>query len=404
VNAECRRQNAERRRRRFASAFCLLHSAFALSASAQQSTSSFNVFGYLSGRTAYVESIPSWTQGDFGKFDAGANAANDRVWRSTAVAQLGVDWTPVTWLTAHGQVLARTEPSGTQGKRFGVVEAYADAHGEHLRLRAGQFFLGTSRENTDPLWTSPYTITWSALNSWVGQEVRPVGVDLQYSPSFYATLGATAFRDNDTMGTLPAARGWTLGNRLTVFDEDVAVPPPQGTTKPFTGDLDGLWGHSERIRLSLPERAMIQVTHLDNRAELVNRRGQVPWLTRFDHVGAQVGMSGPWTLAAEWLSGETTVGFPGGSFTLDFDTVYLLGSWKRENNRLSARVERFTTRDHTRPSPDFAHERGNAWTVAWFRGNDRQRLGIEYVHVNADRTSTANVDGSMLTLELRYKF
>ena len=135
------------------------------------------------------------------------------------------------------------------------------------------------------------------------------------------------------------------------------------------------------------------------------RRGEIPWLTRFDHVGAQAGTSTtPWTLAAEWLSGETTVGFPGGSFTLDFDTVYLLGSWKRGDNRLSARVERFTTRDHTRSVPDFARESGNAWTVAWFHGNDRARTGIEYVHVNADRASTANVDGSMLTLELRYKF
>lgn len=376
--------------------------AVAPAASAQ---STFNVFGYLSGRTSYVRSIPSWTQGDYGKLDLGAHASNERAWRGTAVAQLGADWNPTSWLTAHGQVLARTEPSGTGGKRFGLVEAYAEAHGDKWRLRAGQFFLGTSRENTDPLWTSPYTITWSALNTWIGQEVRPVGVDAQFSPSFYITAGATAFRDNDTMGTLTSARGWTLGNRLTVYDESLPVPPVQQTsTKPFTGDLDGKWGHSERVRFSLPERAMIQVTHLDNRAELVNRRGQVPWLTRFDHVGAQIGTTTPWTVAAEWLRGDTTVGFPGGTFTMDFDTVYLLGSWKSGNNRYSARVERFNTRSAKAATPDFVRERGRAWTVAWFRGNDHARLGIEYVNVTADRFSPPNVDGSMLTLELRYKF
>jgi hypothetical protein len=394
-------QNAERPRR-ILSAFCILHFAFAVAANAQ---STFDVFGFLTGRSAYVKSIPSWTTGGFGKFDTGADAANDSALRSTAVAQLGADWKPTTWLTAHAHVLARTEPSGTEGRRFGVVEAYAEAHGERWRLRAGQFFLGTSRENVDSLWTSPYTITWSALNTWVGQEVRPVGADLQYSPNFYITIGATAFRDNDTMGTLPAERGWTLGNRLTLYDERVAVPPPQGSTKPFTRDLDGIWGHSERIRLSLPERAMLQITHLDNRAELVNRRGQVPWLTRFDHVGAQVGMTTDWTIAAEWLSGDTTIGFPGGTFTLDFDTVYLLGSWKRGNNRVSARVERFNTRSHERSAaPDQARERGNAWAVAWFRGNESARLGIEYLKVNAERFYPANVGGSMWTLELRYKF
>lgn len=385
----------------------LLLIALATSANAQ----SFQILGYLTGHSTYVKAPPSWTGGGFGRFDVGADAAREHAVRSTAVAQLGADWSPTTWLTAHGHVLARSEPSGTQGRRFGVVEAYADLHSERWRLRGGYFFLGTSRENVDPLWTSPYTITYSALNSWIGQEVRPVGADLQYSPNFYITLGATTFRDNDTMGTLPAARGWTFGNRLSVYDEAVAVPPPQNLTKPFTRDLDGLWGHSERVRVQLPERAMLQVTHLDNRAELVDRRGQVPWLTRFDIVGAQAGTNGPFTLAAEWMSGETTVGFPGGSFTMDFDTVYLLGSYKHEHDRISARVERFATRDHARSDPDFSREDGRAWTVAWFRErNANLRAGIEYVHVTGERLAASGVGvspetgGSTLTIELRYKF
>jgi hypothetical protein len=368
---------------------------FASTANAQ----SFKLFGFLTVLSAYVKAPPSWTGGDFGRFDVGADAAGDHATRTTALAQVGADWSPTTWLTAHGHVLARSEPSGTEGRRFGVVEAYADLHGERWRLRGGYFFLGTSRENVDPLWTSPYTITYSALNTWIGQEVRPVGVDLQYSPGFYITLGATAFRDNDTMGTLPAARGWTFGNRLSVFDEAVAVPG--GSTKPFLRDLDGKWGHSERIRLQIPERAMLQVTHLDNRAELVDRRGQEPWLTRFNIVGAQAGMSGPWTLAAEWMSGDTTIGFPGGTFTLDFDTVYLLGSFKHEHDRLSVRVERFSAGDD---------EEGQAWTIAWFRErNANLRAGIEYAHVSGERPNPfgpglAETGGSMLTLELRYKF
>ena len=41
-------------------------------------------------------------------------------------------------------------------------------------------------------------------------------MDLQWSPNFYASVGATAFRDNDTAGALLAWRGWSVGNRLTV--------------------------------------------------------------------------------------------------------------------------------------------------------------------------------------------
>jgi len=374
---------------------CLLAFIFASAANAQ----TFQLFGYLTGHSAYVKAPPSWATGGFGRFDAGADTAGDHATRSSAVAQVGAEWSPTTWLTAHGQVLARSEPSGTKGRRFGVVEAYADLHGEKWRLRGGYFFLGTSRENVDPLWTSPYTITYSALNTWIGQEVRPVGVDLQYSPSFYVTLGATAFRDNDTMGTLPAGRGWTFGSRLTVYDEELAVP--DGTTKPFTRDLDDKWGHSERVRVQIPERAMLQVTHLDNRSELGERRGLDPWRTRFNIVGAQVGTTGPWTLAGEWMSGDTTIGFRRGTFTLDFETAYLLGSYKHEHDRLSVRVERFSTS---------VNEDGKAWTVAWFRErNANLRAGIEYVRVSGDRPDATGfgviqTGGSMVTIELRYKF
>src|SRR6202022_1618441 len=126
-----------------------------------------------------VKSIPSWLGGDFGKFDVGGRAAGDALTRETAQAQLGFDYTPATWLLLHADGVARHEPSGTFGRRAGLVQAYVDLYNEHWRLRAGSFWLPTSRENIDPLWTSPYTITYSALNSWIGQEVRPIGADLQ---------------------------------------------------------------------------------------------------------------------------------------------------------------------------------------------------------------------------------
>ena len=123
-----------------------------------------------------------------------------------------------------------------------------------LRLRVGHFWLPTSRENIDPLWTSPYTITYSAWNSWMGQEVRPLGADLQISPSFYFSLGGTAFVGNDTMGTGLAAHGWTFGNRLSAYNEVIAAAPD--TTRPFGTDIDHKIGDSERIRQrqGLPRR------------------------------------------------------------------------------------------------------------------------------------------------------
>src|SRR5712691_2047955 len=232
------------------------------------SSSSYQLHVFISARSIYVKSPLSWTQGGFGRFDVGSSNINDRRNVNLDVAQLGFDWTPASWLAIHADGLARHEQSGTVGKRAGIVQAYADLSISALRLRAGSFWLPTSRENIDPLWTSRYTITYSALNSWMGQEVRPLGADLQFSPNFYFTAGATAFRGNDTMGTVLADRGWTFGNRLTVYDEDIAVPAPNDITKPIGRDLDGRYGYSERLRVQLPERALLQFTHIDNRARI----------------------------------------------------------------------------------------------------------------------------------------
>src|SRR5204862_5599482 len=48
-------------------------------------------------------------------------------------------------------------------------------------------------------------------------------------------------------------------------NKDLAVPPPPGSTRPIGPDLHGKWGFSERVRLTLPERALITITNLDNR-------------------------------------------------------------------------------------------------------------------------------------------
>jgi hypothetical protein len=369
-------------------------------ASAFAQTRGFELHGYLTGRAIRLEeSIPSWTEGDFGKFDVGGNTA-------TASLQLGADWVPARWLSLHADGVARHEPSGTGGRRAGIVQAYADVSNEHWRLRAGMFWLPTSRENIDPLWTSRYTITYSALNSWIGQEVRPIGADLQWTPSFYVVAGATVFRGNDTMGTVLAGRGWSFGDRITVYDETLRVPLGE-VTKPVARDLDDRNGYAGRLRLQLPERAMIQFTHIDNKAELVPLlRGQEPWQTRFDMVSATAGMNGPTTLSAEYAWGWTAVGFPGGSYTMNFETGYVLLSHKRGAERWTARVERFTTHSRDFEPDDTAREHGHAATLAWFHDSTPHlRLGLELTRVTADRVGlSVRPGGTMVTAEVRYGF
>lgn len=363
---------------------------------------SLQFHGFLTAREIYVKAQPSWIDGGAGRFDVGASNPNDNRTVNLDVAQLGADWTPASWLLLHADGIARKEPAGSEGRRGGLLQAYAELRTDKFRLRGGTFWLPTSRENIDPLWTSPYTITQSALNSWIAQEVRPIGVDVEFSPNYYITLGGTVFRGNDTMGSELAARGWTFGNRLSVYGE--RLPRPDGgTTRPIGEDLDNRNGYSERLRLQLPERALLQVTHIDNRAERVPRlKGQTPWDTTFTVVGATLGTNSPSTISAEWARGSTTIGFRTGTFTMDFETGYILISQKNAMGRWSVRYDRFST------SP--RREHGHAWTVAWFRlPSEHLRWGAEYVRVKGDRPALGpvfdpNTGGTTITVELRYAF
>jgi hypothetical protein len=398
--------------------FALLMLVISAQATAQNT---FRLHGFLSAREIYTSGQPSWLSGGFGRFDTGAADVNDHRLLTLGVAQIGAEWAPTSWLDLHGHGVARRDQPGAHGKRAGLIEAYVDLHSEHFQLRAGQFFLSTSRENTDPLWTSPYTISFSPLNSWIAEEFRPVGVDLVWRPNFYVTAGATAFRNNDSMGALLAWRGWSVGNRLSVYNEVLPLPPlfslPTDFAKqrhdgtiPFERDLDGRTGVSARLRLQLPERAMMQLTRVDNRGDRELYRGEYAWQTHFNIAAAQIGLTSPATVAAEYCWGATGMGHPPHFVQADFSTWYLLTSWKRNNDRYSIRFDSFSTTDRDHVAEDNT-EHGHSWVLAWMHDlNPTIRLAAEFAQVTGSRAAaqqsgfSPNTDGRMVTMEIRYGF
>ncbi|HSY50835.1 MAG TPA: hypothetical protein VLC46_18670 [Thermoanaerobaculia bacterium] len=383
--------------------------------------SAFQLHGFLSAREIYTSGQPSWLEGGFGRFDTGASGVNDHRILTLGAAQVGADWTPVSWLNLHASGVARRDQPGAEGKRTGLVDAYVNLHSEHFDVRAGQFFLATSRENTGPLWTSPYTVNFSPLNSWIGEEFRPVGIDLAWRPNLYVTAAATAFRNNDTLGALLAWRGWSVGNRLTVYDEVLPLPPlfslpttfakqRHDGTVPFERDLDGRTGISARLRLQLPERAMAQVTHVDNRGERDEYRGEYAWQTRFNIAAAQVGLTSPATIATEYCWGKTGMGDAPRFVQADFATWYILTSYKLGNDRYSIRFDTFSTKDRDGVAENNS-EQGHSWVLAWMHDlTPNVRLGTEFAQITGNRPAALqsgfnpDTDGRMLTLEVRYGF
>ena len=385
----------------------------------------FDLTGYVAARGVNATGPTSWLDGGFGRLEAGGDRDD-----FNATAHLGVDWRPTKWLDLHASGVARSD---VRGEDAGLIEAYADVRREfafdEMRLRGGFFFLPTSKENRDDNWASPYTIGFSALNTWIGEEVRPLGVDLQYRHTTRAghtiTGGATAFRGNDTMGTILGWRGWSVGDRLSTYGETLPLPPlgslersgpfwrqrDEGTT-PFTEDLDGHVGYSARVRYGVPQRGNIQYTYVDNGGDRAlhppdSTNAEYAWDTRFHLLGAELGDPDRMVVAAESMVGETYMGLSNVNFVnADFWATYLLVSAKRGRNRWTARYELFATEEKDRsPLGENNDESGRSWTFAWMLDiTSALRGAAEFTQVTGKREPEQRIDGRTFTAEVRYRF
>lgn len=303
---------------------------------------------------------------------------------ASAQVQAGLDWSPTPMFGAHVHLLART---GGEGRRdaVGVPEAYLDLNlrrgDDRVRVRGGAFFLPTSRENVDALWENPYAITSSALNSWLGEELRPIGVDASYwSRRLFA--GATVFYGNDTLGSLPAVRGWTRDDHWTLLGEWVPVDAEYFTSVSAENDHRVSWSARGGWR---GERLFVQLTHLDNRADGLEYGQLFNWGTRFDIASAEYTIN-DWTIAAESGWGPTFLVVEGQRFYTDMEASYAMVSRRWPRARATVRLESFRIDD----------ERDQAVTFAYFwTGIPKLRIGAEVSSGQGSRRAL---------IEVRYHF
>ena len=287
-----------------------------------------------------------------------------------AQVQLGIDWRPSMHFGGHLHLLARDDGDDSRRGRAGVVEAWLDqsfVRGEHrLRLMEGAFFLPTTRENVDALWETPYTITPSALNSWLGEELRPIGIDAAYTFRRRWTGGLTLFRGNDTLGALPAVRGWALRDHWALLGEH--LPVDEDTFTSVSAETDHRLGWAGRGRWN-SDSSTAQITYLDNRSDALEHGQLLNWATRFWIAGADH-TSGDWTVAAESGWGETDVIVEGVMYTNELSTTYVLVSRRLGKGRASLRAEEFRVDD----------ERSHALTAAYlWTPLAKLRAGVEAV-------------------------
>lgn len=397
------------------------------------------VSGHALVRGSSIRSQPSWLEGGFGRLPLGGSVPADSAEDLTGQLHLTLDWQATPFFGAFVFATGRAEPSSVRGRAAGVIEAYLHggwevAENGRLRLQLGHFILPTSKENIEVGWASPYTLTFSALNHWIGEEVRLSGLFAEHSTRIgdldELQVAGSAFGGNDTTGALLAWRGWTLGDRLTTFDEVVPLPPipalgdegpfaPQldRGSRPFGDDLDDRLGWAGYLRWRRPETAAVQWTRYDNRGDRLLHDQEYAWRTRYDLFGFELhrrdsGGAGTFSLLGEYLTGETGMGEVfGPQVQVDLETAYLMASWQTRGWRFSARFETFEVIDRDTTPGDDNHDEGEAWTFAAFREvRSDLRLGLEYVDLDSSRPAAAlagfdpDTGARSILLELRYYF
>jgi hypothetical protein len=389
--------------------------------------------GALSARGLVVEGQRSWIEGGYGRLTEGAESSSDALPAFRGRVQLGLDWRPTpAWLfRVHGTY--QGEPEDSRGHAAGLTEAFAQLRLEldvrtTLRLRAGLFFPPTSLENVDPLWQSPYTITLSAWNTWIGEEVRLTGFDSQLTRDLGGSrldVAAAAFAFAEPSGALLAWRGFGLGDRLTTVGEFLPLPPLRSFepgeafadqtgkgTRPID-DLAGRVGWHARARWSHGEKTLVQAAYTQNGGDRRLHSGQYSWDTHYGQAGFQVPLGAKALFVAEGAIGTTTMGpqQPGGPFVdVRFRTGYALLTWTVAGFRLTARADGFENRDRdgtAEPNGDS----GWAVTAAGFwKPAKWVRLGLEYLVLRADRPAAQysgddpDTDARRLLAELRLLF
>lgn len=341
----------------------------------------------------------------------------------------GWDWSAFV----HG-IYAKEDGNAGKGVNVGgldLVEGYVQykpAPKGRLSLsgRFGLMFPHISRENVGAAWSSPYSITPSAINSWIGEEVRTFGAEITAKQRFDhsdLSLTVSAFGLNDTAGALLHFRGWAFGDyKAGAFSRlplpkipalygrgqagdvghiDALFPEQALRTNPIV-ELDDKVGWYASADWTNRQGLKLGAFYYDNRGEpSALSQGQYGWRTKFYNLYADYAI-GDWTLISQVMGGTTKMGlraldsdgtgqwdYPANS---KFESAFILASRQWDQWRVSARVDGFRVKDRSFIFEDNNNEKGwSTMMAAQYQLSDNFTLISEWMHIVNRRPVRAQI-------------
>lgn len=353
----------------------------------------------------------SWLDGGLSKFRYGEATS------STVFDRLLIEYEGALAPTLFAQIDADVTRDGDGS--FDLTEAFLEwrpipRSANRHRLKVGAFYPRASLENVSVGWSSPYSISWSAINTWLAEEIRLLGAEwtlarpLGGSGSAHRLdLFAAAFYGNDPSGTLLAWKGWGLHDRQTRLREQVPLAPlpvlAPGTqlrlhqephAQPFL-EIDHEPGFHAGAEWRYAERISLAASRYDNRADpLATADGQYGWRTVFDHIAVRASL--PWNLGliAQWMRGTTAMGSVIGAgrrvVDNDYEAKFVMLTRRWPSFRLSFRIDEFEVNDADVLPSDNNYENGDAVTIAYMRELPAGlTLGVEWQQIASLRPARA---------------
>jgi hypothetical protein len=284
------------------------------------------------------------------------------------------------------------------------TEAYLQLHpypwGDwRARVKVGAFYAPVSLENRADGWESPYTLSSSAMDSWVAQELRTIGAEFKLE-----WLGTHSGHDFDIAAAF-GVYGWNEPAGAALANSGFTITDWQGTLfgrvgrpNSLVGEIDEYHQFDNRVGTYLGleihylDRVTLEGLHYDNHANPAiddDITEIYAWQTRFDTVGLRAETDAGWTAIVQWMGGKTYVAPEQfGLLRWDFATRYALISKRSGRHTVSARYDDFTvSAQQAYPRGD---QGGHALTLAYrFEANGHWRFTLEWVRARGFQANRA---------------
>jgi len=362
-----------------------------------------DIAGLVDLRLATIDDETGWLEGGFGKVRYGAGRPEPVARVSEAslllMPQYGWDLSGYFYLKADAD----------QNQLIDLIEGYVtykpvSVTGNRYRLRTGIFYPPVSLENTALAWTSPYLITPSAINAWVGEETRGYGTEaswLHATDDGEFSLTGAALWGTDKAGTELYRRGWAIHDFKPSIGDNLPVPVPASapylsSTSRSMIEIDERPGYYAAVEWKDIDGPQARLMYYDNRTDPTSVKGsEAGWLTKFTAAGMKWPLGDRTDLIAQYLAGYTLLGIPGRFIVkADLDSAFLLLTHSFGHYRLTGRLDWFDVDDVDGVSLDFS-EHGWAATLAGRRElNGGRSVWIELLQIDSERPTRASASMS----------